>query len=74
MRNLISDGTKASMMRLVTFILGCVCALAIVGQITIQIITAAKGNQVYEPNWVALGTMIIMVISGKVVQKFAEKK
>lgn len=69
----ISELTKASMMRFCTLIATLAAVICLLTQPAIQIITAIKGNAIYTPEWWQLGLMIILILTGKAVQKFAEK-
>jgi len=70
---MFKDLTKASMIRFCTLIATLAGVLCLLIQPVIQIITAIKGDTIYTPEWWQLGLMILLILTGKAAQKFAEK-
>ncbi len=75
MKNFLKSGTNQSSVRLIVFIVSIAHAIAIICQSLVQVVQAFKGEAIFEPNWIGIGTAATMVIGMIVTQKtFAEKK
>ena len=70
----LKSGNNKSSVRLIVLIISIAHAIAIVCQSLVQVVNAFKGDDIFQPNWVGIGTAATMAIGMIVTQKTLAEK